>query len=147
MKNFKIFFLTTVGLILLLSFQLKAQEKPYKEGSVWDISLIKTKAPYFNDYMNNLNNGWKKVMDEAKKEGIVLSYMVLSQNPRTNNDWDLALLIEYKNMAAFDGLNDKMEKIQSKLFGSQKGIQNAAVKRNEIRELLGSRLARELIFK
>ena len=50
-------------------------------------------------------------------------------------------------MAAFDGLNDKMEKIQSKLFGSQKGIQDAAVKRNEIRELLGSRLARELIFK
>lgn len=147
MKNFKIFFLTTVGLILLLSFQVKAQEKPYKEGSVWDISLIKTKAPYFNDYMNNLNDGWKKVMDEAKKEGIVLSYMVLSQNPRTTNDWDLALLIEYKNMAAFDGLNDKMEKIQSKLFGSQKGIQDAAVKRNEIRELLGSRLARELIFK
>ena len=91
MKNFKIFFLTTVGLILLLSFQVKAQEKPYKEGSVWDISLIKTKAPYFNDYMNNLNDGWKKVMDEAKKEGIVLSYMVLSQNPRTTNDWDLAL--------------------------------------------------------
>ena len=147
MKNLKIFFLSTVGLILLLSFQVEAQEKPYKEGSVWDISLIKTKAPYFNDYMNNLNDGWKKVMDEAKKEGIVLSYMVLSQNPRTTNDWDLALLIEYKNMAAFDGLNDKMEKIQSKLFGSQKGIQDAAVKRNELRELLGSRLARELIFK
>jgi len=147
MENFKIFFLSTVGLILLLSFQVEAQEKPYKEGSVWDISLIKTKAPYFNDYMNNLNDGWKKVMDEAKKEGIVLSYMVLSQNPRTTNDWDLALLIEYKNMAAFDGLNDKIEKIQSKLFGSQKGIQDAAVKRNELRELLGSRLARELIFK
>ena len=147
MENFKIFFLSTVGLILLLSFQVEAQEKPYKEGSVWDISLIKTKAPYFNDYMNNLNDGWKKVMDEAKKEGIVLSYMVLAQNPRTTNDWDLALLIEYKNMAAFDGLNDKIEKIQSKLFGSQKGIQDAAVKRNELRELLGSRLARELIFK
>ena len=136
MENFKIFFLSTVGLILLLSFQVEAQEKPYKEGSVWDISLIKTKAPYFNDYMNNLNDGWKKVMDEAKKEGIVLSYMVLAQNPRTTNDWDLALLIEYKNMAAFDGLNDKIEKIQSKLFGSQKGIQDAAVKETKLENYL-----------
>ncbi len=97
--------------------------------------------------MNNLNSGWKKVMDEAKKQGIILSYMVLTQSPNDTEDWDLELLIEYKNMAAFDGLREKMEKIQSSLFGSQETMKDSAVKRNELREMVGSKLARQLLFK
>ncbi len=147
MKIHKMFLLLIVVITILISNRAEAQERTYTEGTVWDISLIKTKSPYFNDYMNNLNNGWRKVMDEAKNEGIILSYMVLSQNPQNPGDWDLALLIEYKNMAALDGLRDKMEKIQSKLFGGRQTIQDAAVKRNELREMLGNRLTRQLIFK
>lgn len=97
--------------------------------------------------MNNLNSGWKKVMDEAKKQGIILSYMVLTQSPNDTEDWALELLIEYKNMAAFDGLREKMEKIQSSLFGSQETMKDSAVKRNELREMVGSKLARQLLFK
>ncbi|MFZ1292101.1 MAG: hypothetical protein WAR79_18550 [Melioribacteraceae bacterium] len=147
MKIHKMFLLLIVVITILISNRAEAQERTYTEGTVWDISLIKTKSPYFNDYMNNLNIGWRKVMDEAKNEGIILSYMVLSQNPQNPGDWDLALLIEYKNMAALDGLRDKMEKIQSKLFGGRQTIQDAAVKRNELREMLGNRLTRQLIFK
>lgn len=147
MKNIGLFICVLITLSFIYSDAAKAQERSYTDGSVWNISLIKTKAPFFDDYMNNLNNGWKRVMDEAKKQGIILSYMVLSQSPSDKDDWDLALLIEYKNMAAFDGLREKMEKIQSSLFGDQKTMQDAAVKRNDLREMLGSRLARQLLFK
>lgn len=147
MKQLSLALLFAVIISFAFSDSIFAQEKSYTEGSVWDISLIKTKAPYFDDYMNNLNNGWKKVMEEAKKQGLILSYMVLSQSPSSPGDWDLALLIEYKNMAAFDGLGEKMEKIQSKLFGERQTMQDAAVKRNDLRELLGSKLARQLLFK
>lgn len=146
MKKFSLLCVVIIA-FLIYSDALKAQEKSYTEGSVWNISLIKTRAPYFDDYMNNLNNGWKKVMDEAKKQGLILSYMVLSQNPSSRDDWDLALMIEYKNMAALDGLSEKMEKIQSDLFGNQKTMQDAAVKRNELRDFVGNKLARQLIFK
>lgn len=146
MKKFSLLCVVIIA-FLIYSDALKAQEKSYTEGSVWNISLIKTRAPYFDDYMNNLSNGWKKVMDEAKKQGLILSYMVLSQNPSNRDDWDLALMIEYKNMAALDGLSEKMEKIQSDLFGNQKTMQDAAVKRNELRDFVGNKLARQLIFK
>lgn len=146
MKKFSLLCVVIIA-FLIYSDALKAQEKSYTEGSVWNISLIKTRAPYFDDYMNNLSNGWKKVMDEAKKQGLILSYMVLSQNPSSRDDWDLALMIEYKNMAALDGLSEKMEKIQSDLFGNQKTMQDAAVKRNELRDFVGNKLARQLIFK
>lgn len=147
MKQLNLVLLLAAIFTFIISDQIMAQERSYTAGSVWDISLIRTKAPYFDDYMNNLNNGWKKVMDEAKKQGIILSYMVLTQSPNDTEDWDLALLIEYKNMAAFDGLREKMEKIQTGLFGSEETIKNSAVKRNELREMLGSKLARQLLFK
>mgnify|MGYP001275759818 CR=1 FL=1 len=147
MKQLSLALLLATIITFVISDQSIAQERSYTEGSVWNISLIKTKAPYFNDYMTNLHNGWKKVMDEAKKQGIILSYMVLTQSPNDTEDWDLALLIEYKNMAAFDGLSDKMEKIQKDLFGSRETIQESAVKRNDLREMLGSKLARQLLFK
>ncbi len=147
MKQLSLALLLTAIITFFISDQSIAQERSYTEGSVWNISLIKTKAPYFDDYMNDLNNGWKKVMDEAKKQGIILSYMVLTQSAKDNEDWDLALLIEYKNMAAFDGLREKMEKIQTSLFGSQETRKDSAVKRNELREMLGSKIARQLLFK
>jgi hypothetical protein len=147
MKQLSLALLLATIITFFISDQSIAQERSYTEGSVWNISLIKTKAPYFDDYMNDLNNGWKKVMDEAKKQGIILSYMVLTQSAKDNEDWDLALLIEYKNMAAFDGLREKMEKIQTSLFGSQETRKDSAVKRNELREMLGSKIARQLLFK
>lgn len=147
MKTLKLFLLPVLILICIISNQAEAQEKPYTEGSVWEISLIKTKMPFFNDYMKNLSNGWKKVMDEAKKQGLIVSYMVLSSMPRNPQDWDLALMIEYKNMAALDGLSEKMENISGKLFGGQQEVQNASVKRNDLREILGNKMARQLLFK
>jgi len=146
MKKIVLFCIVSV-VLLISSDSIKAQSKSYTVGSVWNISLIKTKAPYFDDYMNNLSNGWKKVMDEAKKEGLILSYMVLTQNPSNQDDWDLALMVEYKNMAALDGLNEKMEKIENSVFSDQKMMKDEAVKRNDLREYVGNNFTRQLIFK
>ncbi len=144
----KIILFCIVSVVLLISTaSIKAQSKSYTVGSVWNISLIKTKAPYFNDYMNNLSNGWKKVMDEAKKQGLILSYMVLTQNPSNQDDWDLALMVEYKNMAALDGLNEKMEKIENSVFSDQTRMKDEAVMRNDLREYVGNNFTRQLIFK
>jgi hypothetical protein len=146
MKFIKIFLFSFLLLVILLP-EVNAQEMAYTEGSVWDISYIKTKAPYFEDYMNNLNSGWRAVMDEAKKEGLILGYKVLSSSPQDQQDWDLMLMIEYKNMAALDNLQPRMLKIQEKLFGAPDSRKASALSRNEIRELMGGKLARELHFK
>ena len=142
--------LSLFAAILLMFFMpmnLNAQDIPYDEGSVWEISYIKTKPPYFEDYIENLGTGWKKVMDQAKKEGLILDYMVLSSDAANRNDWDLMLMIEYKNMAALDNLEPRMQKIQASLFGGEEERKAGALARNDIREMLGTRLVRELHIK
>lgn len=147
MKHLSTILLAVVIISFCISGELTAQNKSYTESGVWEISLIKTKLPYFNDYMTNLSNGWKKVMDEAKKEGFVLDYMVLSSSASNPEDWDLMLMIKYKNMAALDGMEDKIDKITEKLFGSPDTQQQNAISRNELREILGNRTTRQLVFK
>ncbi|MFO7526408.1 MAG: hypothetical protein R6W68_13235 [Ignavibacteriaceae bacterium] len=148
MYRLSIVLFTVVIIFIVFPGTTKAQERPYTEGSVWNISYIQTKDAYFLDYMNNLNNGWKRVMEDAKKEGYILNYMVLSSQPSNRDDWDLMLLVEYKNWAAFDGLMEKMNKVQEKLFGSNENERKeSAVARNELREILGSKTALQLNFK
>lgn len=148
MKNVSKFLLFVTIILFAFSERHNAQERPFTDGSVWNISYIQTKDAYFLDYMNNLNKGWKRVMEDAKKEGYILNYMVLSSQPSNREDWDLMLLIEYKNWAALDGLMEKMNKVQEKLFGSDENERKeSAVARNELREILGSKTAVQLNFK
>lgn len=139
-----------VGLFLLtLCFSLSAfaQEIPYKDGSVWSITFIKTKPGMTYDYLRSLASTWRKVNEQAKKEGLILSYKILSGDAVNRDDWDLLLLTEHKNMASLDGLDEKYQAIAIKIEGSedkQKAIMSSRV---EMREILGSKLAREIFLK
>jgi hypothetical protein len=147
MKLLSILF--AAGLLLLLSLpaQSVAQGLPYTEGSVWSIGFVKTVPGMTNDYYRNLADNWLKMNEAAKKEGLVLSYKVLYGSAANTEDWDIMLMIEYKNMAAMDGMAEKMEALSGKLLGSQDTRRVGAVKRNEIREILGGKLVREIILK
>ena len=48
---------------------------------------------------------------EARKQHLILSYKVLGGNPASRDDWNLMLLIESNNWAAFDGADAKFDAI------------------------------------
>jgi hypothetical protein len=100
-----------------------------------------------NDYYKNLAANWRMMNDAAKKDGLVLSYKILYSPAANTEDWDIMLLIEYKNMAAMDGLAEKMEALGAKMMGSEDVRKAGAVKRNEIRDILGGKMAREILLK
>jgi hypothetical protein len=147
MKLLSILFAAALLLSLSLPAQSVAQGLPYTEGSVWSIGFVKTVPGMTNDYYRNLADNWLKMNEAAKKEGLVLSYKVLYGSAANTEDWDIMLMIEYKNMAAMDGMAEKMEALSGKLLGSQDTRRVGAVKRNEIREILGGKLVREIILK
>ncbi|HEX9138305.1 MAG TPA: hypothetical protein VF848_00830 [Steroidobacteraceae bacterium] len=120
---------------------------PYTEGHVFDISSIKTKEGKFNEYWAFLSNQYRKIMDEAKKEGLIVDYYIYGANPRSPHDPDLYLVVEYANMAAYDGLSEKMNAIDSKVFGGMKQSDTADSDRDSIRTVLGDEIVRELKFK
>jgi len=67
-------------------------------------------------------------------------------NPR-DNEPDVVLLVEFKNMAVFDRSLDDLDKQTTTIFGSPVKSNQAAVSRESLRLLRGSYLAREVKFK
>ena len=124
-----------------------AQDKPYKESTIWALSFVKVKPGMFDVYMREVAPQRKQIMDEAKKQGLVLSYKILSGISANQADWDVLFMDEYKNWAAFDGLTAKFEVIQAKLIGNEEKRTQIMVKRTNVREIVGDKVMQELILK
>ena len=124
-----------------------AQEKPYKEGPVWNVTLIKVKPGMLDTYLRDLASARKKLMEEAKKQGLIVSEKMFIGQAANREDWDLMLMVEYKNWAAFDGLSDKFDALALKLVGPEEKQVQMMVKRTETREILGDKVVQEITFK
>ncbi len=122
------------------------QERPWTAESVWAVDFIRVKPGRELEYGRGLADTWKKVMDEQKKNGIVLSYKILVGPPSSRDDFTHVLMIEFPNYAALDQ-RDKMDAAVKKVFGSLGGMQEMFRKREEVREAIGTRLMREMRFK
>lgn len=146
---------SVLGLVLSLCLSLSlfsapaafAQDKPYKEGTVWQVTFIKVKPGMFDVYMNDVLPTRKKLYDESHRQGLVVSEKMLSGDSFGGGDFNVILMTEYKNYAALDGLSDKFDTIMSKLVGGQDAQVKVMVKRTEMREILGDKLMQEIHYK
>ena len=124
-----------------------AQDKPYKEGSVWTVTFVKVKPGMMDTYLQDLGANRKKLMEQAKTDGLILSERLLTGDSTGREDFDLILMVEYKNWAAFDGLSDKFRVLAQKMVGSEDKQMQMMVKRTEVREILGGKNMQEIFLK
>lgn len=122
-------------------------DAPYSEGSVWQVTMIHTKPGMGDDYLKGLAKSLKTTLEEEKKQGLVLSYKILLGSAATPGDYDILNMVEFKNMAALDGLREKTDPIALKMIGSEDQQRQMAMKRVELREIVGSKLMREITLK
>jgi len=141
--------ISIVVTLIMLGFitESYAQESPYTPGSVWSLTFVKTKASGGMDYVKNLAANWKKVQDEAIKQGLVLSYKVLWGDAANRDDWDMLLMVEYKNFAAFDVPEETWDNIMKKVVGDETKQKEGDTMREDVREILGGKTMREIILK
>jgi len=133
--------------ILLLCVAVFAQvDRPYRYGSVWDISFIKVKYGMNETYMNHLATPWKSLREAEKKEGLILSYKVLATEAHGTGDWNLMLMIEYKDLATKEANQPKQDAVAQRVVGDDQKQMQGYKERTEIREIVGERLAREVIL-
>src|SRR5438477_20121 len=59
----------------------------------------------------------------------------------------ILIMVQYPNMAALDSLRDKMDPIIEKVMGPEDQRRATAVKRLDIREILGTKTMREITLK
>jgi len=96
-------------------------------------------------YMRDLLPMRKKINDEAKKQGLVLSSHVLAGNASGRDDFDLMILEEYKNWAAFDGLTAKYDAMMKSIVGPEDKQVQVMTKRTEVREVVGEKVMQEIV--
>jgi hypothetical protein len=133
--------------LLLLAPAVLAQEH-YTEGPVWRVSLIRVKPTAMDAYLTSLRQSSKPILEEEKRQGIIMDYKVFLKETRNSpEDWDICLAIQYKNYAAMDGLTAKGEMMRDKVLGGKQPAQQLTEKRAEIREVISSELLQEIILK
>jgi hypothetical protein len=124
-----------------------AQDLPYTEGSVWSITMIRVKPGMLDTYLRDVLPKRKQIYEEAKKQGLVLSTHTLSGNATGRDDFDLMFMDEFKNWAAFDGLDAKFRAISNKVVGPEDKQVQLMTKRVDVREIIGDKVMQELIVK
>lgn len=147
MKTKNVF--TTLGLFVLLSVfavNASAQAKEWKDGTVYTVTMVRTKAGMGDEYLKSLRTTLKLMYDEAMKQGLIISYKVLQGNSANRDDFDTMLLTEYKNMAAMEGHDTQWDAIRDKVIGGAQPELNLMKNRLEYREILGEKMMREVIF-
>ena len=136
-----------VLLVLIVGISVFAQvNRPFHNGSVWNIAFIRMKPGMETAYMNYLAGQWKANQEASKKEGIILSYKVLTVEGHTPGEWNIMLMTEYKNLAAMEASEDKADALAQKVVGDDEKQRQGYRDRLEIREVMGDRLAREIIL-
>ena len=97
---------------------------------VWALEFIKVKPGTFGPTMVYLDDNWIRARAEAKRQGAVLTYnrvaderrVLIPADESNNNDWDILLMTEYKNQAAYDGREKLFASIIKRLPDNTAGI-------------------------
>jgi hypothetical protein len=137
--------LFTIGLLAMPV--MAADDKPYTEGNVVEVTSVLTKPGKFDEYMTYLAGPFRQQQEELKKAGVVVDYNVYMTMPRRAGDPDLYLTVTYKDMAALDNLEEKTEASSRKIYGTRQQAAQGAADRESIRTILGSELIRQLKLK
>jgi len=136
-KNYIAAFAAVLGLALT-SVAAVADDHPFTEGPVVNVSAIRTDYGKYDEYLKFLDTTWKATQEAAKKAGYITSYKVITVEPRGENDPDIYLVVYYKNWAALDGATAKGDAIAKEVVGSLAAANQGAVERGKIRRVLGS---------
>jgi hypothetical protein len=133
---------------LLTALPALAQNPNYDVGPVWRVNYLHIKSGQGEAFWKDFREHLKPTYEALKKEGLLTDYKVWT-NVTTDgpNDWDVAVGLMIPNWAAVDQFDSKAATIIAKHYGSREAMLEAGKKRNDIREVVASKLAHEVMPK
>lgn len=119
--------------------------------SVYQISTIDLEPNVDAQYLNQMKRTWGSNMEVLKADGLVEEYHIFKSINQYDGDFDLLLMVKYKNLAMFDSnkknnkqWDDVREKMRKKI--SQDQTQEITSKFPAVRTILDQKLMREITF-
>jgi len=147
LKNKRIAIGLLTVLLVSTSVVVYAQvSRPYRNGSVWTIGFIRMKPGMETAYLNYIAGDWKRQQEAQKKEGLIVSYKVLTTEAHGAADFNIMLMTEFKDLATMEANEAKADNLAQTTVGNDQKQMQGYRERLEIREVLQGRLAREIIL-
>ena len=133
---------------LLSALPALGQNPNYDVGPVWRVVYYRLKPGQGEAFWKDFRENLKPSYEALKKEGIITDWKTWNNVTIDNaGDWDIALGLMFPNWASIDQADAKAATIIAKHYGSREAMIEAGKKRNEIREVVASKLAREVMPK
>ena len=148
MRTNRFVIFSAVIVLAALAFTANGQmaPRPYRNGTVWNLTFVRIKAGMDSAYLTYLTTDWKREQEALKQQGMILSYKVLTTESHGSTDWNVILMVEYRDLATMEANETKTEALGQQLFGSDEKIRQGYRERMEMREVLGDRVAREIVL-
>ena len=144
----KTLWVTLFVVTLLTVVSTYAQSPNYDVGPVWRVTYLHIKPGQSEAFWKDIRENFKPVYADFKKEGLISDYKFwLNDTIDHPNDWDVAIGILFPNYAALDTVDAKAATIAAKHYGSRDAMIEAGKKRNDLREVVASKVAREVMPK
>lgn len=133
---------------LLGALPAYSQNPNFDVGPVWRATYFHLKPGQAEGFWKDFRENLKPVYESLKKEGIISDYKVwINSTTESPNDWDVAVGLMFANWSALDQVDAKAATIAAKHYGSRDAMIDAGKKRNDLREVVMSKLAREVLPK
>jgi hypothetical protein len=118
---------------------------PYTEGVVTRVVHIHINAGRSDAFYADLKANVIPLFEAEKSAGLIVSYRFFtSEQTNGSDDWNFGYAIVFANMAALDGLPDKVYDLRMKHYGDQTAEQKVLDKRYENAHLVSSFLIRDV---
>jgi hypothetical protein len=135
-------------LVLVASTFTARAQVPFNQGPVTRVVLINILPGHSDAFFADLKKNVVPLWEAEKKAGLIVDYsLFLNQVPSGSNDWDFGYTLTYKNMAALDGLPDKVYELRMKQYGSKDDEQKVIEKRVENAKIFSSSLLRDITLR
>ena len=144
--------IAVIGMALLAamastSASAQDHERGWDNGHVVQVTNVHIKDGMFNAYINDLNNVWRKFLEEQMKDGSVIDYGLYANPNSRDGEPDLILTVTFANWAAFDRSAEYFEEIGSKVLGSPEDMRKASIDRGALRDIGSTMVLQEITFK
>jgi hypothetical protein len=147
MKQAICYALAVLGVSLAIATAAPAQVA-YNEGTVSRVVLLNIFPGHFDAFMADLKKNIVPIWESEKSAGLIIDYHIfLNTTSSGPDDWDLGIDIVYKNMAALDGLPDKIYDLRMKHYGDRSKEQKAGDERVENAHVVSSMLVRDITLR
>jgi hypothetical protein len=134
--------------LTLLTLTTASAQVPYTEGAVDRVVLIHILPGHFDAFMADIKANVIPIWEAQKKAGLIQNYATFLNTTRSSGDeWDFGYELTYKNMAALDGLPDKVYEMRMKQYGSSSAEQKVIDKRVENARVVSSYLSRDITLR